>query len=365
MAIQVELTDTFEQWRVKTNQISVTADGFESNILALQSNVTTLRGNVTTLTGNVSTLTGNIATLTPIVTGLTNNVNLLRVAVVQTASNVELGNVAGKRLFINGLNGFVGINNTNPGANLDVAGTIRVTPDTNGTLQIGRFSSVYGGGALDFRGSATFGSFQFEGTERARLTSTGRLGIGTQVPRGNLHVTGNLTLGNNAGYVTLVAPAAASQTYTLPSADGTTGQVLSTNGSGALSWATAASGGETTGAQTIVQIIAGETLSTGNIVNIYDSGGNFRVRKASATNRYESHGFVVQGVSSGNTANVYLSGLNANVAGLSPGAVYLSTTSGSITQTAPTGTNQLVQRIGTATSATSFIFDPQTPILLS
>jgi hypothetical protein len=50
---------------------------------------------------------------------------------------------------------------------------------------------------------------------------------------------------NGTNYVGIQAPAslAANVTYTLPTADGTSGQVLSTNGSGTLSWATDASGG--------------------------------------------------------------------------------------------------------------------------
>ncbi len=48
-------------------------------------------------------------------------------------------------------------------------------------------------------------------------------------------------LGSSSGYVGLQGAAAAgSTTYTLPSSDGTTGQVLQTNGSGVMSWATAA-----------------------------------------------------------------------------------------------------------------------------
>jgi len=49
--------------------------------------------------------------------------------------------------------------------------------------------------------------------------------------------------GSSSGSVIIQAAAAAgSATYTLPSADGTNGQVLSTNGSGVLSWATAGAG---------------------------------------------------------------------------------------------------------------------------
>jgi hypothetical protein len=49
---------------------------------------------------------------------------------------------------------------------------------------------------------------------------------------------------NGTNYVGIQAPAslAANVTYTLPTADGTSGQVLSTNGSGTLSWATDATG---------------------------------------------------------------------------------------------------------------------------
>ena len=51
-------------------------------------------------------------------------------------------------------------------------------------------------------------------------------------------------LGSVSGYVGLQGAAAAgSTTYTLPSADGSSGQVLSTNGTGTLSWATAGGGG--------------------------------------------------------------------------------------------------------------------------
>jgi hypothetical protein len=50
---------------------------------------------------------------------------------------------------------------------------------------------------------------------------------------------------NGTNYVRIQAPAslAANVTYTLPTADGTNGQVLSTNGTGTLSWATSSGGG--------------------------------------------------------------------------------------------------------------------------
>jgi hypothetical protein len=59
---------------------------------------------------------------------------------------------------------------------------------------------------------------------------------------------------NGTNFVALKAPdtLAADVTYTLPTADGTNGQVLATNGSGALSWATGG-GGSVAGSDTQIQ----------------------------------------------------------------------------------------------------------------
>lgn len=53
-------------------------------------------------------------------------------------------------------------------------------------------------------------------------------------------------LGSTSGFTEIAASAVATPTtYTLPAADGTSGQVLATNGSGVLSWVTAAGSGST------------------------------------------------------------------------------------------------------------------------
>jgi len=50
---------------------------------------------------------------------------------------------------------------------------------------------------------------------------------------------------DSSAYVGFKAPSTitSNRIWTLPAADGTTGQVLSTNGSGALSWVTSGGGG--------------------------------------------------------------------------------------------------------------------------
>lgn len=78
-------------------------------------------------------------------------------------------------------------------------------------------------------------------TTAVTVDASQNVGIGASSPGSKLDVKGTLRLsGSSSGYVGLApAAAAGSTTYTLPSADGTNGQVLSTNGTGTLSWTTA------------------------------------------------------------------------------------------------------------------------------
>ena len=81
------------------------------------------------------------------------------------------------------------------------------------------------------------------GTTAVTIDTSQNVGIGTTSPGSKLDVKGTLRLsGSSSGYVGLApAAAAGSTTYTLPSADGTNGQFLSTNGTGTLSWGSAGS----------------------------------------------------------------------------------------------------------------------------
>jgi hypothetical protein len=114
------------------------------------------------------------------------------------------------------------------------AGTTQATYSSIGipgaTPPAGGFKSVW---FQDSAGNMTYGeAFTYD-------TSTNTLEIdGTATTAGVLRL-GEAT-NNGTNYVGIQAPAtlAANTTYTLPSADGTSGQLLSTNGSGTLSWAT-------------------------------------------------------------------------------------------------------------------------------
>ena len=140
---------------------------------------------------------------------------------------------------------------------------------------------------------------------------------------------------------------------------------------GALSWrwdgvkwvsegGVAGGGGADTGTVT-----TSEALAAGDLVNIWNSSGA-KARKADATTAgKEAHGFVLAAFGSGVPATVYFEGTNTAVTGLTPGPQFLNTTAGAASSTAPSGSGNVVQRVGVAVSATAFNFQLNSPIVLA
>lgn len=112
-------------------------------------------------------------------------------------------------------------------------------------------------------------------------------------------------------------------------------------------------------------LIASESLAAGDFINLFDSAGAGNVRKADATNGLEAHGFVKQAAAAGAPAIVFFEGNNDQVTGQTPGVVFLSTSAGLATSTAPSATGQIVQRLGVATSATNINFERTNKITLA
>lgn len=141
----------------------------------------------------------------------------------------------------------VGIGTNTPTVKLDVSGDSSL----NGAVVINE-----AGADKDFR---------VEGDTDANLitadASADAVGIGTATPGSKLDVKGTLRLsGSSSGYVGLApASAAGSTTYTLPSADGSNGQALVTNGSGTLSWAAAGISASSANTFTARQTFQGST----------------------------------------------------------------------------------------------------------
>lgn len=115
-------------------------------------------------------------------------------------------------------------------------------------------------------------------------------------------------------------------------------------------------------------IATSESLSAGDIVNIYNDAGTPKARKANAVDANKpACGFVLAGVTSPSNAVVYTDGLITGLSALVPGTRrYLSeSTPGLTTATPPTGAGQVVAGVGRAVTATTMMFFPDTPILLA
>lgn len=109
---------------------------------------------------------------------------------------------------------------------------------------------------------------------------------------------------------------------------------------------------------------ASEAISAGDIVNVHDSTGA-KVRKADATATGKNGvGFAPSAISNGASGTINFEGTISGLSGLTIGATYyLATTAGGITETPPSGSGNVVQKVGTAISATELSFEPGTIVV--
>ncbi|RZO82991.1 MAG: hypothetical protein EVA65_15730 [Oceanococcus sp.] len=117
----------------------------------------------------------------------------------------------------------------------------------------------------------------------------------------------------------------------------------------------------------IAEIEMSENLAASDLVNVWNDGGTAKVRKADATAAgKEADGFVLDAGTSGNPAMVYFEGRITGLSGLTPGArYYLDTTAGALTATPPSASNNVVQYIGRAISATELAFEADEGVILA
>jgi hypothetical protein len=144
---------------------------------------------------------------------------------------------------------------------------------------------------------------------------------------------------------------------------GNAGDIVALDGAGKLDNSVMPVG---IGADTKV-LPASENLSAGNLVNVFNDSGTVKARKADATAAgKEANGFVLAAANMGENATVYFEGRNNQLVGMTLGAVmYLATTAGAVTDTPPSGSGNVVQRVGRSLSATELTFEPGEPITLA
>jgi hypothetical protein len=141
---------------------------------------------------------------------------------------------------------------------------------------------------------------------------------------------------DSSNYIALKAPGtvAANVTFTLPNADGTSGQFLKTDGSGALSWSTPAGGGDVTG----------PSSSTDNFIAVFNGTSGKAIKQGSAL--YWTSVLVGQGYLAAD-GSVYADGIidlvNTGGSGKGVKLTYGSSGSASVTlKAASSGTTTLI-----------------------
>lgn len=190
---------------------------------------------------------------------------ILKVVGPLTATKVITGPSSSKTYIVNNTDSTYGV-------------TIKASGQTGVTVAAGqRALVVYNGTDYVQVGASAGGSnTQVQYNNSGALAGSSNFTFdGTNVQIGS---QGDLRLGDsdNSNYVALQAPAtvASNVTFTLPSADGTSGQTVTTNGSGALSFGTLGVAGGGTGIVTTTAygLIAAGTTATGAFQQVSGTG---------------------------------------------------------------------------------------------
>ena len=261
--------------------VAVTDDGINPGYIELTVD-NTVRGNVTSSGINVTGLSiaGTAVTATAAelnyVDGVTSAIQTQLDAKAPTASPTFTGTVSASDLqvdtnvlYVDSTNNRVGINNNATditGTSLDQlivgsgAGNQGIVIDSGASGQ-SRYGFSEAGtikGGIQYDGTSNQIEFMVEGiaTEVGSIDSAGKLSATSLIVTGNVETTGGevnvkargevrFFETDNGQFVALRAPnlVASNVTFNLPGADGTSGQVLQTDGAGTMSWVDQGGGG--------------------------------------------------------------------------------------------------------------------------
>lgn len=170
--------------------------------------------------------------------------------------------------------------------------------------------------------------------------SVSNIGRTNDVPN-SFSTTGNI----NAGSLTV------NSAFTFPTADGTSGQALVTDGAGNVVFGSPSNSD--------FSVVLDEAVTAGDVIRLSTSGdvggtpGRGRKALATSGDNIDAIGIAASSGVTGGTIDVILFGVGSITFSVAPGTdkigkdIYLSpTTSGAVTFTAPTGSGQSVVRIG-------------------
>lgn len=114
---------------------------------------------------------------------------------------------------------------------------------------------------------------------------------------------------------------------------------------------------------TTVNYIAYEEISAGDLVNVFEHHGSFKIRKADTKQQREAHGFIVNNVEKDAIIPVHMNGVNKCRAILKGATIFLGF-NGEVTSDSKEITG-LLQIVGVAISEKEFYFRPHYSIIPS
>lgn len=219
-------------------------------------------------------------------------------------------------------------------------GNIEITPDGSGdvhvnadTLRVGDANSAAtittngtGNLTLSTNNGTNSGTILINQGANSNITlSPNGTGIIQADKSIQIQATGDLRLADSdsSHYVGFKAPTSVTtnRIWTLPAADGTNGQVLSTNGSGTLSWATAGGSGPSTivflfsspilVSGDVYKATCTEVIDTGNIASVASSS-NFTLPAGTYIMIWQPHAFTSNGINEANNTNYQFNSISGN-----------------------------------------------------
>ena len=223
-------------------------------------------------TGVIVNLSAGVTGALPVSNGGTGTTILANNGVLIGAGNLPVSTATGSQyqVFTSGAGGALGFGAVNLAQSAAVSG---VLPTANGGTGVNSTATFPSSGVVVTREATenltnkTITTATINGNSTiggsTEINTTGTITSGAATVSGNVTVQGNGTISSklvlndkgSTNFVSFKAPdtLASSITWELPAADGSVGQVLATNGSGTLSWASGlapigAAGGDLTGA---------------------------------------------------------------------------------------------------------------------